>query len=376
MVKCLVRDSYNIFLEKKYTIRFLLVGIGIIILVTCGLYFYKKDSADGRLLIFRSVIPMIVEKPLLGFGFEGFSKEYMIRQACFLNKQKDNSLKMKADETQFAFNELLRLQLERGLVGVISVIGLLGFIVSRSPQQKYMREIFILRGMFVCLCIFSMVSYPLSDFTIQAYGVFLLAAIISCSKDDRKIYDLNRKRNVALVVIVLCIGLFLFPYFQAHETAFKKWHVTLGDYTYNSSDALNKLAKMHQKLNYDFMFLFTYGKLLNHSDRFEEAVSILQESYKRRSSYMALIEMGKSYVGMQQYDNAAKCWELAGQMIPNRFLPGLLAADMYGCIGDKAKATEIARKTLAKNIKINSPEVRLIIRQLKKHLPSTLNNQN
>jgi len=52
------------------------VGIFLAVLIT-GLYFYKKDSANGRLLIWRCSWEMIKDKPLTGYGHGGFKANYM-----------------------------------------------------------------------------------------------------------------------------------------------------------------------------------------------------------------------------------------------------------------------------------------------------------
>ena len=50
--------------------------------VAAGLYFIKKESADGRLLIGRCTWEMIREKPLTGHGYRCFEAGYMLRHIC------------------------------------------------------------------------------------------------------------------------------------------------------------------------------------------------------------------------------------------------------------------------------------------------------
>lgn len=54
-----------------------------IILLT-ALYVYKRDSADGRTLIWTVSLKTLAEKPLAGWGADGFSSSYMPSQAAFL----------------------------------------------------------------------------------------------------------------------------------------------------------------------------------------------------------------------------------------------------------------------------------------------------
>ena len=55
---------------------------GLVMLFTASsvfLYHYKKDSADGRLLIWQCTWNMIKERPLYGYGYGGYSYGYGYR---------------------------------------------------------------------------------------------------------------------------------------------------------------------------------------------------------------------------------------------------------------------------------------------------------
>lgn len=45
---------------------------------------HKKDSADGRLLIWRCAMPMLQQNWLTGYGTGGFEAHYMDYQADYL----------------------------------------------------------------------------------------------------------------------------------------------------------------------------------------------------------------------------------------------------------------------------------------------------
>ena len=58
--------------------------------VAAGLYFVKKESADGRLLIGRCTWEMIREKPLTGHGYRSFEAGYMLRQARYFERNPES----------------------------------------------------------------------------------------------------------------------------------------------------------------------------------------------------------------------------------------------------------------------------------------------
>jgi tetratricopeptide (TPR) repeat protein len=88
------------------------------------LYFLKKDSADGRLLIWRCSWEMIKENPVkgLGYGQGGFKAHYMNYQAKYFEAHPDSKQAMLADNVNRPFNEYLLLLVNYGLFGLLVFI--------------------------------------------------------------------------------------------------------------------------------------------------------------------------------------------------------------------------------------------------------------
>ena len=81
----------------------------LVITILVGLYFLKKDSGDGRLLIWQCSGQMIADKPLFGHGTGGFQKEYMLYQASYFRNHPESGYKMRADIVKHPFNEFILL---------------------------------------------------------------------------------------------------------------------------------------------------------------------------------------------------------------------------------------------------------------------------
>ena len=60
--------------------------IGALVVLIVFLYFLKRNSADGRLLIWICCLNMIAIKPWFGFGSGGFEAHYMDYQAQFFHR--------------------------------------------------------------------------------------------------------------------------------------------------------------------------------------------------------------------------------------------------------------------------------------------------
>lgn len=56
------------------------------LLVLAGLFLMKRDSANGRLFIWQCSARLVSEKPVLGYGGNGFTANYMNEQASYFVK--------------------------------------------------------------------------------------------------------------------------------------------------------------------------------------------------------------------------------------------------------------------------------------------------
>jgi len=115
---------------------FLIVSF-VILICTSGisLYYMKKDSADGRLLIWKVTTEMIADKPVTGHGPGGFEANYMNYQADYFAGNTDSEKALLAGNNKYTFNIFLKLLTEYGLIGFIIVLLLLYcvFLRFRTP---------------------------------------------------------------------------------------------------------------------------------------------------------------------------------------------------------------------------------------------------
>lgn len=119
MLSIIVMLILWLLLKVKVTGKMVVLSSVSILLLFSILYFYKKDSADGRLLIWQCSWEMIKEKPLLGHGIGGFQANYMNYQANYFKQNPDSSFVRLADSTNRAFNEYVLLIVNYGFVGLI-----------------------------------------------------------------------------------------------------------------------------------------------------------------------------------------------------------------------------------------------------------------
>lgn len=351
----------------KHLPKSIIIRTGSLLILIClctylisGLYSYKKDSADGRILIWKISLEMVKDKPILGYGFDGFRKNYMNYQAAYLQeKQLPETINNLADDNHHAFNEFLRIIIEQGIIGVIILFIFLTTIGYTIYKYKLYIDT-VSRTIISCLTallFFSFFSYPLSTFHINALIVILLAGL-ACSSQDTPIWKLQI-RSISLIIpysiIFFISSVYLFSYSKANSD----WLNTLkGVYTND-----NILEEARKKLSGNPYFLSTYGKYLNKKKRYSKAVSILSQSIKEYPSYYTVMELGISYKAQKKYTEAMHCFVKAMHMIPHKIKPLYFMMELYYDQKNYKSAIQLSNRILCKQPKIRSSELNIILKR-------------
>lgn len=348
----------------KHLPKSIIIRTGSLLILIClctylisGLYSYKKDSADGRILIWKISLEMVKDKPILGYGFDGFRKNYMNYQAAYLQeKQLPETINNLADDNHHAFNEFLRIIIEQGIIGVIILFIFLTTIGYTIYKYKLYIDT-VSRTIISCLTALLFFSYPLSTFHINALIVILLAGL-ACSSQDTPIWKLQI-RSISLIIpysiIFFISSVYLFSYSKANSD----WLNTLkGVYTND-----NILEEARKKLSGNPYFLSTYGKYLNKKKRYSKAASILSQSIKEYPSYYTVMELGISYKAQKKYTEAMHCFVKAMHMIPHKIKPLYFMMELYYDQKNYKSAIQLSNRILCKQPKIRSSELNIILKR-------------
>lgn len=97
-----------------------------------GMYVLKKDSADGRLFIWKISYPVAKQQIFSGGGIGGFPYVYgEAQEAYFRDKKGTQDEEMLAGAPDYAYNEYLQIWIELGLPGVLSCLCLMAYVYIR-----------------------------------------------------------------------------------------------------------------------------------------------------------------------------------------------------------------------------------------------------
>jgi O-antigen polymerase len=335
-----------------------IVGSAVLIItILVGLYFLKKDSADGRLLIWQCSARMIANKPLLGHGVGGFQREFMLYQADFFRTHPASSYSMRADIVKHPFNEYLLLLVEHGLLGGL-VFGLFVYMLIREYRKNKSSEMFYTMLCLSGIGVFACFSYPLVYPFIRLMVVFCAALIMQPEtkrwKIPQKLFSIIKPAVLVVSVTLLIHTCNMFYDEYSWNTIAKR---SLAGET---KKVLPDYARLYKTMNRNGLFLYNYAAELNFIDRNTESNRLFFEASHFMNDIDLQLQMADNYQKMKQYKEAEDCLLLASNMIPNRFIPLYRLAKLYELTKQTYKAKLIAKEILFKPIKIISPEITMI----------------
>ena len=136
-------------------------------------YLLKKNSADGRLLIWLNTWHMVLDNPLFGLGTGGWLSNYMYYQAEYFMQHPDSSYLMLADNVAYPYNEYLLLLAEHGFIGLLCLLFFLATILLHKNNGK------LEKALLLSFMTFAFFSYPSSVFALQILFVVMLGMMKS-----------------------------------------------------------------------------------------------------------------------------------------------------------------------------------------------------
>lgn len=146
------------------------IGLASIIMVAaigCVLFYWKQDSAMGRMLAWKVSDSMVAEAPVWGMGAGSFQAHYMTYQAEFFKANPDSRHTQVAGNVFHPFNEFLLLLIEFGLFGLL-LSGLILFSVVKGMCISRFNPFLTC---IAAITLFSCFSYPMH----YAYVCIVLA---------------------------------------------------------------------------------------------------------------------------------------------------------------------------------------------------------
>lgn len=347
------RISFNQYL-KAFSL------ICIILLLMCGAYFLKKDSADGRLLIWHCSWELVKEKPLFGHGLDSFRAHYMDYQARFMELYPNNEYVMLADNVISPFSEYLNVLLNFGFVGGLTLVVVFILILYCYYKNPILEKRVAATSILV-IAVFSIFSYPFTypfvwivlgvNFYILVKGAFAF-----------KVSIIYRRLICVFVASFSLIALNQLYYRVVSEY---EWGKIV--YCVNEKD-LTKFQKLLPAMRNNPYFLYNYSVVLFDTNHLNESLEIALKCREFWADYDLELLLGDICKQKRAFVEAEKYYRKASLMCPCRFIPLHKLFKLYHEIGDRENCHTVAKIINKKEVKIQSAIVRKIKDDVKKYI--------
>jgi O-antigen ligase len=332
-----------------------------------GMYFLKKDSADGRVLIWEISLQTVMKHPF-GVGLGNFPGAYGEMQAAyFASGQATETEQLVAGNPEYGFNEYLQIAVESGIIALILFIA----IIVIACRFMLRAKAWGLLGALISLSVFAFFSYPFSVLPFLILFTFLIAASQwnTKSSDNRsvRVWRVKPAMTAGISVILLFVtSFYLWKQYPVYQ-AYRQWKT---NQMYLQAGLFKGTAENYEAL-YPFLddqirFLFEYAQCLSKSEEPEKSNRVLQRAMQISCDPMLYNIAGKNYQAMQQYEQAEIAFVRATQLVPSRLYPWYLLTKLYIETGQKEKAAETAKMLLTKEPKVQSPAVREMREEVRK----------
>ncbi|MBE8722340.1 O-antigen ligase family protein [Sphingobacterium pedocola] len=356
-----------------------LVAAMLLSILGTGLYHFKKDSADGRVLIWNVSMDML-ERNWIGHGVGYFAGSYGKAQELYFSEGRGSEWeKSVAGEPEYAFNEFIQIAVELGVLSLILLLFAVLYAIRTGVRNRRFAPV----GGLVALLIFAAFSYPFSLIPFLVLLIFLLAACVSAPyeftyyNDVKYLYlfdfDVRQRWNAYSIIGLLVTSSILvgwslatrYPVYMAH----KKWGQTQ---VYYHAGGYDKAVEQYEGLFSYLMdqpnYLFEYGQMLFKIHRYDDSMQALLYGSEISADPMFHILMGKVLQAQKRFLNAETRYQHAAQCTPHRLYPYYLLAKLYDEMGEGEKAYKMALFVIDKPVKIDSPAVQEMRAEMKKHV--------
>ena len=305
------------------------IGGALLIILGIGAYHWKKDSADGRLLMWKIAFTEVIV-PWNGVGWEYVAGAYGEGQErYFASGRGTEQEEHVAGAPEYVFNEYLQVGIAWG-APVLSVILTLVMAVFSWGHRD--RQYGVCGGL-LSLAVFAFSSYP---FQFLAFILAFLALLVACALGHRKVWV----RWLALV-LGISIGVYL------------------------SANRPTKNARQ----------MFEQAHALHKAGEWQASTDLLMETMKISSDAMVLNIIGKNFQSMGQPEMAEHWFVRSTHRLPNRIYPYYLLAKLYAERPDvfpKEKLEWAARMVLEKKAKVESTAIRQMRKEVKEMMGKQL----
>lgn len=269
---------------RKARRGYIILSAAVFIIAIICLYAVKKDSADGRVLMWKVAAKAVIDAPLKGVGWDNVAGEYgEAQERYFESRQASRQEIMVADAPEYVFNEYLQVAIAFGLLAALLVIVvLMGGIAVALKNHNY-----CMAGSATAIAVVMFASYPLQfPLFVIVIGIVLIGCFLTAKSVSTKIFG---------IVITICSCIFFL--------------------TNNRRTDVNTE--------------FQIAHSLHRQRKYRKSNVMLLELKKHSADPMILNIIGKNYLSLEVPDSAIYYLRKSTIRCPNRMYPHYLLMKLY-----------------------------------------------
>lgn len=363
-----ISSAYIGGMHYRERVKSVLKRYGIWIAIVCllalsGIYLLKKDSADGRLFMWKIAAQAVCERPLTGYGWDYVAGAYgQAQEHYFATGRYTWQEEHVAGSPEYVFNEYLQVALAWGIPALVGGMLLLGAGMYIGHWQKC----YGICGALLSFSVFAFSSYPL-QFPLFVGSVVLL--LLVCGLSAWAGQPMRYRMVPALFLGGGAVACWSGYVQQKHQVqAFRTWSQSRMLYQSGAyAQVVEKEAALYEALKRNARFLFEYGHALHKLHEPERSNEVLKEALRVSSDPMILNIMGKNEQLLAHYGEAEQYFLRATHRLPGRIYPYFLLANLYAvpAFYQPEKLKQMVQLVLEKEPKVQSTAIQQMRQQAK-----------
>lgn len=345
--------------HKRAAVSIGLAGIVAAGICLVGVYRMKAESANGRLLMWKTTASMIADYPLLGVGAGNFAGIYGDYQAAYFASGCASESEIHvAGSSGAAFNDYLQCTAEFGIIGLALFLAV--NIQALSGYWRAGRTGFA--AALIALLVFALASYPFQLLSFRIIWVLLAVGGIASFNGDsvrRQRKWQGKWQGIAVWCAASVITGTALIQVSAMRGAYERWGQLTPMYRMENFESVkDEYAALAPDLTSELQFLFEYANVLSKTGEPEASNKLLLRSVRVSSDPMLYNLLGNNYKALKEYPAAEQAYLRAYHAIPSRMYPLYLLMQLYETSGEEEKRNAMARRVVVFDEKVDSPAVR------------------
>ena len=346
------------------------VALLVVSVAAVRMYQMKRDSADGRLLVWKVSASMIAEHPM-GCGYGLFPKHYNLRQAEYFHEEHGTETERRnASFVYMAYNDFLEHGVEGGVIGMLFLAGFYVLIIKDPPLPSKGGR--CLSAVLSAFAVMSLVNFVVAG--IQTWLLVVCCAAVvaaGCSRADEpeeavggRSLLLQRLVSVALVVLVLMLSVI------TGRMTYAQYQLGRVEERMSAGEAVSDsvFADLEKNIYSSEAFWRLRAHGLKRTGDYGQATLCINNAMRYTAApllcYMAhrcLSELGREADGIG-YINEVYHTQ------PTLLLPKLILMRFYDSKGDTVTAMKYANEIVNADAKVSDRKTAAIVREAEMYL--------